>query len=533
MLSIRKNTDSESWNYCNTDENPADIITRDSNRPNTLWWQGPRFLYGDEYPITEENDNLFETTPGFGDEISTSKTTLHASVVDNKSVGNVIKIQRYHDILKLFRVIALVLRFVNNLKAKVNKGTLCLNKYVISSELKDAKLLWIKDNQSSLNAEYYNNLKVNLNLQVDESGVIRSYSRLKYAKIPYDAKAPILINRKHRLAELIVYHAHLRVLHRREKDTLTEIRANYWIPRGRSFVKKLLHPCTLCRKLNARSYKYPAHSDLPALRFDDRYPFSSTGIDYLGPLYCLPVYGDVNKTFKSWVVIYTCAAIRAVILDVVSNMKAPTFISSLTQFISRRGCPNTIISDNGKYFIADETQRFAGNRFISWKFILENAPWFGGMWERLVASVKRCLKKVIGVKVISYDELQTLVLEIELILNNRPIDADFDDSQEVVTPNHLTFGRRLNTMGDTDAVEMCSNDADYRPVKGKRVIDTILNHFWKRWRKEYLTSLRDLQRKTNVSKGSQEIQLHDIVLIYDDKQPRHLWNIVSCRKSHR
>ena len=236
-------TEKENWYHCRSEENPADIITRNNSDPNSsLWWHGPTFLCRDSLTIDKfDADNCLLDHPGFIDEIPNSKLSLHASMITNMSIGNIINIQRYNDLLKLFRITAYVLRFTRNLKAKVNKESLCLNKYVISSELRDAKLRWVKDNQIGLNTEVYDDLKLNLNLKTDESGVVRSYSRLKNAKIPFDTKATIIVNQKHKLAELIVYYSHLKVLHRGVKQTLTEIRSNYWITRGRSYVKKLLH----------------------------------------------------------------------------------------------------------------------------------------------------------------------------------------------------------------------------------------------------------------------------------------------------
>ena len=66
-------------------------------------------------------------------------------------------------------------------------------------------------------------------------------------------------------------------------------------------------------------------------------------------------------------------------------------------------------------------QSFAAYKFIEWKFNIAVAPWWGGIWERLVSSVKRCLKKTIGLRKIDFVELQTPLLEIETILNNRPL----------------------------------------------------------------------------------------------------------------
>ena len=206
--------------------------------------------------------------------------------------------------------------------------------------------------------------------------------------------------------------------------------------------------------MNTRAYEYPNLSQLPELRFDDTYPFSNCGVDYLGPVFCLPVYGNSSDLYKAYVVLYTCTTTRAVILDVVSNANTDNFLNSFKRFLSRRGCPTKMISDNGSVFVAHATQQFAADRGIYWKFNLDCAPWFGGIWERLVASVKRCLKKVVGRKKLSFVELQTLILEIEFILNNRPIGVDYDDDQEeVLTPNHLVFGRRLesiNISGDTN-----------------------------------------------------------------------------------
>ena len=139
----------------------------------------------------------------------------------------------------------------------------------------------------------------------------------------------------------------------------------------------------MCKRLNGQSYLYPAHSDLPEFRYDDRYPFSSTGCDQLGPLYVLPVYGaEAAKMYKVYVIIYTCAATRAVILDVVHSCTAKSFLQSFRRFIARRGCPALMISDNGAQFIAEETKEFASNHMIDWKYNVPLSPWTGGMWER-------------------------------------------------------------------------------------------------------------------------------------------------------
>ena len=315
-------------------------------------------------------------------------------------------------------------------------------------------------------------------------------------------------------------------MHRGVKQTLTELRAKFWVTRGRSFVRKLIEPCKTCKVLNVRAYEYPIHSDLPEHRFDDTHAFSSTGCDYLGPLYCLPVYGKSEKMEKAYVVIYTCMSTRAIILEVVSSANTDGFLNCFKRFLSRRGCPTTMVSDNGSVFTAKETQRFAADRGIHWKFNLDDAPWFGGVWERLVSSVKRCLKKVVGVKKLTFVELQTLICEIEAILNNRPIGVDFnDDMEDVLTPNHLVFGRRLEPTNDASPARTSPTErSNVNLVRRRKVIEKILNHFWERWRLEYVTSLREFQR-VGKQKKSTTIRVNDVVIIHEDKQPRHLWKI--------
>ena len=135
-------------------------------------------------------------------------------------------------------------------------------------------------------------------------------------------------------------------------------------------------------------------------------------------------------------------------------------------------------------------QFFCSNKEIRWKFNLEQAPWMGGIYERLVSSVKRCLKKTIGVKRLTYVELQTLVLEVEMILNNRPLCEPLDDDPELaLTPNHLVFGRRLEPTSQVHCSDDVREENTNSCNRRQQHINKMVNHFWIRWKTEYLTSL--------------------------------------------
>ena len=105
-----------------------------------------------------------------------------------------------------------------------------------------------------------------------------------------------------------------------------------------------------------------------------------------------------------------------------------------------------IISDNGTCFKNEEI-RFSEELTrmnISWKFIAAASPCGGGLWERLAQSVKRLLRKILFRSTVNYEELVTIVTEIEGTINCRPLTPIYNhNTEEVVTPSHLIYGSPL------------------------------------------------------------------------------------------
>lgn len=129
-----------------------------------------------------------------------------------------------------------------------------------------------------------------------------------------------------------------------------------------------------------------------------------------------------------------------------TNVSATTLILALRRFFLRRGLPRLFISDNFKSFKAEDVKNFMRNNRISWKFILEKSPWWGGFYERLIKIVKSCLKKVIGNAYLNYEEVNTILVEIENSLNSRPLTYISDENyDEALTPYHLLHGRNINS----------------------------------------------------------------------------------------
>ena len=238
------------------------------------------------------------------------------------------------------------------------------------------------------------------------------------------------------------------------------------------------------------------------------------------------IFGGEGKTYKCWIALYTCASTRGIILDVVPSLDEIAFVGSFQKFIARRGAPKYVISDNGKCFISQFTKNFALKRNITWEHIPEKAAWFGGFYERMVAPVKNCLKKTLGRAKLDFNELLTVLHEIELILNSKPLTYVTDDVvDDVLTPNHVLFGRNLSPVNTDESPHDAANDTPDTPdelTARMKYLQRLISKFWKDWRNDYLLNLREQMRPHNDAVDLKP-KVDDVVLIHDDNLKRHRW----------
>ena len=377
----------------------------------------------------------------------------------------------------------------------------------------------------------------------DDANLWRCGGRLENADIPYATRHPILLHKNHHLTILLIENAHRRVAHDGVKETLTELRSRYWVVKGRSLVKVIIRRCQTCRRFEGLPFRAPPPPPLPTFRVKESPPFTYTGVDFARPLF---VKGkQSSESSKVWICLYTCCIVRAVHLDIVPDMSTQTFICSLKRFAARRGLPSKIVSDNGKTFKAaakilkavmshEEVQRYLTGVGVDWTFNLERAPWWGGVFERMVRSTKRCLKKMIGQAKLTYDELLTAVTEVEGIINSRPLSfISSNDLEEPLTPSHLLIGRRALNLPDLCSEGDEDHDFEVTPTvltKRLKYLSTVLDKFWRRWRNEYLLELRDSHRYTSGnSSADQSVSVGDIVVVHSDDKPRGFWKLARVK----
>ena len=283
-------------------------------------------------------------------------------------------------------------------------------------------------------------------------GIIKCGGRLDNADIAEETKHPVLLPKSDYFTRLIIQDIHRRAMHGGVSTTVASLRHSFWIPSARQQVRAVLRGCVICTRLNGRAYVAPDPPSLPKERVWNQPPFTGTGIDLTGALY---VRDDAAEK-KVYVALFTCTSSRAVHLEVVENLSAVEFRDALRRFANRKSTPRIIFSDNATNFTSsagiirqlmesEEVNQFCSSRAIEWRFIIKRAPWYGGFWERLIGLTKSTLKKVIGKRMLSTNELRTIITDVEAALNDRPLTYVSTDraDDEPITPSHLLFGRRI------------------------------------------------------------------------------------------
>ena len=325
---------------------------------------------------------------------------------------------------------------------------------------------------------------------------------------------------------------HEKILHGGVATTLAKIREKYWLLKGRQTVKKCLRRCVWCKRINGLPYRNTPIADLPEFRVDQLRAFNTVGVDYCGPLRYGK--GEGQDSAKAYICLFTCASTRALHLELVTNMSTDGFLRALRRFIARRGIP-AIVSDNFASFkrafsmidavrTDSNIQRFAAENRITWYFTVEHAPWYGGFFERLVKEVKDTLKKTLKFNLVTFEELRTLVTEVESVLNSRPLCYVSDEVEQVLTPSHFLILKRHGKESKRSIPEI-NILAKY---KGSR---RMIERFWDTWYKQYLTALRErmVAKRNKCSKTTPK--RGDIVLLKDSK-PRLQWKLGTVETLH-
>lgn len=538
------------WRHVRGSENPADLATRGvaANEliQSELWLKGPQWLsYPEEkWPI---QSIIHDTDEEFR---STGIKTCQATICTNELHPVHQLFQRCSNWPTLIRIMAYILRFIYILKTKIKESI-----QLEVRELNTAELILIRHAQRTEFADdikYLNKYKQipfksklkQLAPFMDSDDILRVGGRLQNSICSYDTKHPMILPKNHVIATLILNDLHRKHLHPGPSLLTAISRQKYWILGVRDICRKITHKCITCYRYCATKSSQQMGS-LPAARVTPSRPFSVIGIDYAGPIQLSSKIGRGAKLIKGFIVIFVCFATKALHIEVASSLSTQAFINALERFVGRRGVPMEIYTDNGSNFLgakrmlheyysiltSDESEikikEFARNKGIKWHLIPPLSPHFGGIWERAVKSVKTHLIKSIGKVNRTFEEIQTVLNQIEGILNSRPLCAITNEDTSNI--DSLTPGHFL-TLGPITALP----HPNYEEINMTRLnrweqTQKIVQIFWQRYS---LTYLNTLQQRTKWHQRDRNLQINDVVLLYDKNAAPCTWPLGRVKELH-
>lgn len=543
-----RNAEFSEVRYVPTSMNPVDIATRKTDLEtfeNSAWHTGPSWLQNTvNWPKTEES---YEKEEKELDDrvIMLFETKVAQKLTEHLQPPFQLEIRKYSDLKTLLRLTAHCIWILNTI----------LKKEFIKTSMKidyaAAKKLWLRwDQREAFPAlrKLSPGATVTFNSQKifkDDEGILRTVPRLANAPLPENTKTPVLLVKKSHLTKLIILDTHQTNMHVGTAYTLAALRRNYTLPLGRREVFSTIRTyCNKCKRYNTRPFKSPPTPPLPSFRVTPtETPFKKVGIDIFGPLL---VFSDETKqsTEKRWILIFTCLVVRAVHFEVLQKMDTNEIIEAVRRFIGRRGAPQMLLSDNAPQFKllngvlsdlwrtvvqSEQGAKYFAEKEIEWHFIPQYAPWMGGVYERIIQITKGAFKRTYGEKKLTASQLATVIIEIEAVLNNRPITyVDRDDNTPIITPNHFLRVQYPAVSVHLDE-ENNTNKAVVTATRKQIVLrwkeaEENLNKYWTLWTSHYLLALRESANIVGSKRPSLSTPKEgDVVLMVDPSQRRGFW----------
>ncbi|KAI7814087.1 hypothetical protein IRJ41_007891 [Triplophysa rosa] len=518
VTEIQDLSDPKSWRYVDSSNNPADDITRglalNQLAQDTRWRQGPAFLtqLKCNWPKAPECQ-----TP---EDIQELKKPVFCGLLHKTATPVIPDVHQFSGYQEFLEATVQSLHGAHGSREPLD-----------ADDYQEAELTILRHCQMQDFPEEFVLLKEGKTFPTSSrlTGLAPEHDKDSNLMRPAkDVLHPVILSPTHPVVKLLIKHYDTKLHHPGPGRVYAELRRKFWILRGREAVKKHQRYCPECQKWRGRP-EIPRMSDLPqsSLRIL-KPPFFSTGVDCFGP-FTIKV---VRRTEKRWGILYKCLTTRAVHLDLLDHMDADSFLLSLRRFISHRGKPYKLLSDQGTNFrggsremeeVFNQMQPTLRDQLakeqIRFRFNPPSAPHFGGSWEREVRSVKTALRTTLGAQIVTEEVLRTVLVEVEGILNSRPlayVSGDVADP-DPVTPNSLLMGRP-----DSSLPQVVYPESDLLSRKRWKHSQILSDHFWKHFVHDFLPTL---QARQKWNRERENITIGTVVLIVDEQLPRPLWRV--------
>ena len=556
---IRDQSDPVQWKFVDGALNPADFasrgLTADKLLKSNTWIRGPDFLWKSkscwpERPPTLRNDIPVDDPEVKRDTFSLMTEVDNCQTKEDVLLNIIAKFSSWHQAIK---IVAWILRYrrrllssVKNRKEKSSKietldraseARLDVNEMKIAEKiiLQCVQQKYFQEEVETLQRKGAKTTHVKKSSPLRKldpiwkDGLLLVGGRLRHAPIPENAKHPILLPKEIHVTNLIIQHYHYVSGHLGREYILSLLRRKYWILQANSAVRKLLSRCVSCRRWKSSALEQKM-ADLPKDRLTpDHPPFTFAGIDYFGPF----LVRRGRSLVKRYGVVFTCLVVRAVHIEIAHSLDTDSFILALRRFIARRGQVKEIRTDNGTNFTSGEKElresivnwnqekihSYLLQKHIKWSFNPPYGSHHGGVWERMIRSIRGILRALLKEQVLDDEGLQTVMCEIEALLNGRPITKVSNDPNDpqALTPNNLLLCQPNQVLPPG-----IFNKNDVYSKRRWRQVQYMSDLFWKRWIREYLPILQQRQKWLQPKRN---LHVDDIVLLVDSSSPRNMWQM--------
>ncbi|XP_055643274.1 uncharacterized protein LOC129779676 [Toxorhynchites rutilus septentrionalis] len=457
---ILEQSEASDWRKVPTRWNVSDEATKWGNGPvaseTCRWQRGPEFLYKDERDWPEQEKNWV-----------TSEEMRIVNLHHRTGTEEIFKFERFSKWERLLRTAAYVRRFRYNCQKKKNELTLPDPEILNREELLEAELTVVRLIQRESFANEYATLVFNQQVPMEQrklidknsklyklcpflggDGVIRKDGRIGAAPwLSYEAKFPAILPKNHYVTTLIIHSYHRKFGHANNETVVNELRQRFHVSEIRSAVRKMSDNCRKCKVRKASPHP-PRMGPLPESRLNPYVrPFTFTGLDYFGPI----SIRLGRSCVKRWVALFTCLTALVVATELAFTLATESCKLAVRRFISRRGAPLEIYSDQGTNFqgarkelqqeinkLNHELAATFTNAATQWNLNPPYAPHMGGIWERLVRSVKAALTAMEMSRNPDEETLITALAEAESLINSRPLTYLPLDSEENEACSRIT-----------------------------------------------------------------------------------------------
>ncbi|XP_076045077.1 uncharacterized protein LOC143027605 [Oratosquilla oratoria] len=554
---IRSSTEPNQWHYVPTDCNPADLATRGleiTNLNQSDWLSGPSSLFED---VVSTSGSFPLVSPETDKEVKVSDYTIESEPLVSANKSNVEPAiaslaQRFSNFScwrRLVRAVALLKHIARSFKQgnKCCSGWHICNKHKSPDQLEDAADFIVQTYQKDYFSSAMTKLQgevclppsspiASLSPYLDQKGLLRVGGRLSQGSDVLGMLArPIIIPKESHLGLLLIRHYHETVHHQGRVITEGAVRTGgFWILGGKRTISKVISKCVTCKRVRGKVCVQKM-GDLPVDRLTPNPPFSYVGVDLFGPWHIKT--RRTRSSFlesKRWGVLFTCLVSRAIHIETVEELSTSSFINALKRFICIRGPVKMMRSDRGTNFvgavkalnllaITDEggdVNSFLSSQGCTWLFNPPHASHMGGAWERMVGIVRNIMNVILTnhhPKALTHEVLVTFFAEVCKIVNSRPLVPVSSDpsSPFILSPSILLTQK-------TDIPVTLPEEIDIKAVYKSqwKHVHHLAEEFWKRWKKEYLSSLQPRRKWVN---SSPNVKVDDVVLVKNQECPQGQW----------